>query len=134
VKEKRIVFYDGQCILCNKSVQFLLNQDIHQKLSFATLQSEIAQKMLLSGEFNIDEIPQSVVFFDGTKMFTKSDAVFEALRQANGKKSWLSYFKIIPKFIRDFAYKIVAKNRYKWFGKADSCILPPEKWKDRFLG
>lgn len=134
MKEKRIVFYDGQCILCNKSVQFLLNQDIHQKLSFATLQSEIAQKMLLSGEFNIDEIPQSVVFFDGTKMFTKSDAVFEALRQANGKKSWLSYFKIIPKFIRDFAYKIVAKNRYKWFGKADSCILPPEKWKDRFLG
>lgn len=130
----RIVFYDGQCILCNKSVQFLLNQDIHQKLSFATLQSEIAQKMLLSGEFKFDEIPESVVFFDGTKMFTKSDAVFEALRQANGKKSWLSYFKIIPKFIRDFAYKIVAKNRYKWFGKADSCILPPEKWKDRFLG
>ena len=130
----RIVFYDGQCILCNRSVKFLLNQDIHQKLSFATLQSEFAQKILLSKEFKFDKIPESVVFFDGTKMFTKSDAVFEALRQANGKKSWLSYFKIIPKFIRDFAYKIVAKNRYKWFGKADSCILPPEKWKDRFLG
>jgi predicted DCC family thiol-disulfide oxidoreductase YuxK len=133
VKEKRIVFYDGHCILCNKSVQFLLTQDIHQKLSFATLQSAFAKDMLLHGEFKFDRLPESVIFFDGTKMFTNSDAVFEALRQANGKKSWLGYFRIVPKFIRDFIYEVVAKNRYKWFGKAESCIVPPEKWKERFL-
>lgn len=134
MKEELIVFYDGYCILCNKSIQFLLKQDVHKKLFFATLQSEIAKQILLSEGSNFGSIPESVVFYDGKKVFTKSDAVIEALKQSNGNKSWLSYIKIFPKFLRDFVYDIIARNRYKWFGKSVSCVLPPEKWKERFLG
>jgi predicted DCC family thiol-disulfide oxidoreductase YuxK len=115
-------------------VGFLLKQDIHKRLSFATIQSDFAQQLILSGQFGFIEAPESVLFYDGNRIFTKSDAVFEALKQSKGRKRWLSYFRIIPKILRDFVYDIVARNRYKWFGKTDSCMLPPENWKERFLG
>jgi len=134
VEEILIVFYDGQCILCNKAVNFLLKQDIYKKLSFATLQSVFAQKMIISVKFGFTKAPESVLFFDGKRIYSKSDAVFEALKQSKGRKRWLSFLRVFPKFLRDFVYDIIARNRYKWFGKTDSCMLPPENWKERFLG
>jgi len=134
VENVRIVFFDGKCILCNKSVSFLLKQDIHKRLSFATLQSEFAKQMIHSGKFGFNKTPESVLFFDGERLFTKSEAVFEALKQSKGRKCWLIYLRMFPKFLRDFIYDIIARNRYKWFGKTDSCMVPPENWKERFLG
>ena len=115
-------------------MRFLLKQDIHKKLSFATLQSDFAQQLILSGKFGFTEALESVLFYDGKRIYTKSDAVFEALKQSKGRKYWLVLFSVIPKFLRDFVYDIIARNRYRWFGKTDSCMLPPENWKERFLG
>ena len=115
-------------------MRFLLKQDNHKKLSFATLQSDFANELIISGKLGFTEAPESVLFYDGKRIYTKSDAVFEALKQSKGRKRWLSYLRLIPKGLRDFVYDIIARNRYKWFGKTDSCMLPPEKWKEQFLG
>ncbi len=127
---KTIVLFDGVCNLCNGVVQFIIANDRVGVFQFASQQSEAGKKLL-----ELHKLPtmDTVVLIDGDKVFTRSDAVLEILRRLPAKWSWLSAFKIVPKFLRDAVYKLIGRYRYNIFGKQESCWLPTPELRARFL-
>ncbi len=127
-----IIFFDGVCNLCNSSVQFVIKHDTQKKFTFASLQSDAAKEILLQfGEKNYQL--DSIILIDSNEMYSKSSAVLRVLKLLGGFYSLLYLFIIIPKPFRDWLYNYVARNRYKWYGKRESCMIPSEKLKNRFL-
>lgn len=127
-----IVLFDGVCNLCSRSVQFILRHDRKKKFKFASLQGRTGQALLQQYEIAQNE-PNSFVLLENNKVYTRSTAVLRMLKKLGAGWSLLYIFIIIPSFIRDAVYNWVARNRYKWFGKRDSCMLPGPAWQDRFL-
>jgi predicted DCC family thiol-disulfide oxidoreductase YuxK len=126
-----IILFDGVCNFCNQSVQFIIKRDPHNYFKFASLQSELGQKLL--HQYGIDENTDSVVLIEHNKPYVKSSAALRLCWNLHGAWKMGSLLLIVPCPIRDFFYNIIAKNRYKWFGKVDSCMLPTLETKDRFL-
>lgn len=127
-----IIFFDGVCNLCNRSIQFVIARDQKEKFLFSSLQSIYAQKVL--GEFGLDlSIIDSFVLFDGGKIYLRSTAALRVAAKLGGYWPLLRIFLIVPPFIRDFIYTYIAKRRYRWFGKQDSCWLPNPSLSDRFI-
>ena len=128
---KLIVLFDGVCNFCNQSVQFIIKRDPSQRFQFASLQSDMGEK--LKTEIAIPEQIDSLILIEKERYFTKSTAALKIARHLKGPTRLLYVFIAIPKPIRDFFYQILAKNRYKWFGKRDSCMIPTPKERQRFL-
>lgn len=126
-----IILFDGVCNLCNSSVQFIIKRDPDGYFSFAPLQEE-AGKKLLDGH-NIKTNMDSLILISNNTYYKKSSAALEICRHLQGAWKCLYVFKIIPRFIRDPLYSFIAKNRYKWFGKKSSCMVPTAENKKRFL-
>ena len=129
---KSIIFFDGVCNLCNSSVNFIIKHDKKKQFLFASLQSDAAKEILLqynSKKINLD----SIVLLDNGKLFEKSTAALRISKHLNNGLFLLYIFIIIPTFIRDYLYNYIAKNRYKWYGKKDSCMIPTKDLKSRFL-
>jgi predicted DCC family thiol-disulfide oxidoreductase YuxK len=133
-----IILYDGVCGLCNRLVQFLLKHDREGRLHFASLQSEFAAKVL--GRHGIDakdlDTVHVVVNYDqpGERVLQRSDAILRAGRELGG--FWgtsSSIARVVPRPLRDIAYKLVATNRYRVFGKFDTCMLPDPSQRSRFI-
>ncbi len=129
---KPVIYFDGICNLCTGSVQFLLKHDHRNRFRFASLQGEAGQKMLRENHLPMDQYKTFIVE-DGGKIYTRSTAALRVLKLLGGGWSLLYAFMIIPVFIRDAIYHHVSKNRYRWFGKKQTCWLPDTKWNDRFL-
>src|SRR4051812_11475629 len=127
----RIILFDGECNLCNSSVQFILKRDPNGKFKFTSLQGKIGQDLLERHGLEIDV--NSFVLIEDEKLYLKSEAALRVCSQLNGPWKLFTLFLIVPPFVRDFVYDIVAANRYKWFGRNKSCLLPSNKWKNRFL-
>ena len=133
-----IVLFDGACSLCHKSVQFCLkyeNIKINPPLHFASLQSEFGQKILAEHKMPPHYI-ESVLFKDSNgKLHSKSSGLFQMAKYLNPPFYQLKYFSVIPTFLTDFVYMLIAKSRYQIFGKLDQCMLPSESkdMKSRFL-
>lgn len=127
-----IVLFDGVCNLCNRSVQFIVRHDRKKKFKFASLQGKTGQALLQQHGIDQNE-PNSFVLLENNKVYTRSTAVLRLLKILGGGWSLLYIFIIIPAFIRDAVYNWLARNRYKWFGKRDSCMLPGPDIKERFL-
>jgi predicted DCC family thiol-disulfide oxidoreductase YuxK len=127
----KVVLFDGVCNFCESSVQFILRHDKTGSLRFASLQSEIGQQLLTA--YGISHELQSVVFVESGKAYTKSTAAFRIARYFGGWWKLLLVFSILPAFITDFGYDIIAKNRYRWFGKKDACMIPSADIRSRFL-
>lgn len=127
----KIVLFDGVCNLCNSSIQFIIERDKENKFKFASLQSEFGQEFLKKNQLNTNEF-NSIILVDGSEYFTESTAAIKIGQELKGLK-WLKILLILPKFLRDFVYKIISKNRYKWFGKQDNCWLPTPELKEKFL-
>lgn len=127
----RIILFDGVCNLCSRSVQFIIKRDSLGYFKFASLQGEIGQALLKEHGMNNDLI--SFILIENQKVYLKSSAALRVSSKLDGAWGMLSLFRILPPFFRDFLYDIVAKNRYKWFGKEESCMLPLPEWKERFL-
>ncbi len=125
-----LVFYDGLCGLCHKSVQWILKHDHREKFRFATLQGDLAQQYLSPEQTKKLE---SVVVISRGKVFAESAAFFEIAGQLGGWPSLLRVFSILPKFLTNRIYRFIARNRYGWFGKFDSCPIPEPKVRSRFL-
>lgn len=120
-----LVIFDGYCNLCNRSVDFIVKRDPQGVFRFVALQSEAGA--WLAGILKISPEPQSVLLISGGKIYQESDA---ALIIASGLKipwSWLSIFRILPRALRDPIYNLVAKNRYRWFGRRQVCRMPTEE-------
>jgi predicted DCC family thiol-disulfide oxidoreductase YuxK len=129
----RVIFFDGICNLCNGAVQFTIKRDEKNIFKFAALQSDYAEEELK--EFNIDhnQLGSFVLLEDG-KVYQKSTAALRVAKKLNGFWPLLYAFMVVPRFIRDAVYDFIAKNRYKWFGKQESCWVPTPELKGKFLG
>ena len=127
-----LLFFDGVCNLCNSSVQFVIKNDKKQQFLFASLQSDAAKEILLQfGETNLNL--DSIILITDDKIHSKSSAILKIFKLLGGLYTLAIIFYIIPRFIRDKVYDFVAKNRYKWYGKKDSCMIPTTEFKNRFL-
>ncbi|MBO6661883.1 MAG: DUF393 domain-containing protein [Roseivirga sp.] len=132
IVEKDILLFDGVCNLCNSSVNFIIDHDPKGHFKFAALQSEFGQKKLEELGFDQEEF-DSLVLLSGDKVYKKSSAALRIARKLSGLYPLLYVFIIIPPFIRHGVYNIIAKNRYKWWGKRDSCRMPTPELKARFV-
>jgi predicted DCC family thiol-disulfide oxidoreductase YuxK len=130
--EKPLVLFDGVCNLCSTSVQFIIKHDPAGKIMFCSLQSERGQAILAYLGMKTDSF-DTFVFIENGKAYTRSAGVLREISYFSGFWRYLSIFRFIPRPIRDFLYNIVARNRYRWFGKKDSCWLPTPELKARFL-
>lgn len=132
IRDKSLLLFDGVCNLCNGAVNFIIDKDHCNRFVFASLQSKLGQQMARKYNFPKDDF-KSMVLVKGNKVFLKSDAALEVSRDLS--KGWrlLFAFKIIPKFIRNGIYDIIAANRYKWFGKEDQCRVPSADLQNRFV-
>jgi predicted DCC family thiol-disulfide oxidoreductase YuxK len=128
---ERIILFDGVCNLCSRSVQFIIKRDPHGHFKFASLQGETGQTLIKQYGLNYDLT--SFILIENEKIYFKSSAALRVSSKLVGAWRLLAILRIIPPLIRDFLYTIVARNRYKWFGKQESCMLPQPEWRDRFL-
>ncbi|HMU46750.1 MAG TPA: thiol-disulfide oxidoreductase DCC family protein [Chitinophagaceae bacterium] len=131
-KKKPLVLFDGVCNFCNYWVNFAIKRDKKGKLMFSPLQGKTAKEKLTHFNFNQKTL-SSVILVDKGKIFTQSSAAIRICRYLDGGWKLLYGLIVIPKFIRDFFYNIIARNRYKWFGKKEECMVPSPELKERFL-
>ena len=125
-----VVFFDGVCTLCKRSVRYLIKHDKKKVLKFASLQGQYAKKTLPQEDLNNLE---SIVFYDGNALHKKSTALLKLCTSLGGGYKLLLVGYLLPKFLRDGLYSMIAKNRYRWFGKQDYCMTPTKEVQGRFL-
>lgn len=131
--QKRIVFFDGVCNLCNSSVQRIIRNDPRQKFYFSSLQSAFAKNELSRRHIDLDKT-DSIIYLDKKgRLHDKSGAVLRVASLMKFPYPLFSVFLIVPPFIRNAVYDWIARNRYKWYGKKDSCMIPDPQLKQRFL-
>ena len=130
-----VLLYDGVCGLCNRLVQFVLKHDHRAHFRFASLQSDYAARILQRHDFDPDDLDTVyVVQESGARISARSDAVISVLRELGGFWAAVAVaLRIFPKSLRDWGYGIVARHRYRVFGKYETCPLPEKKYQDRFL-
>ena len=131
IENKKIIFYDGLCAMCNRFIRIIITLDKKEKFLLAPLQGKngkILQKKFSKELKGID----SVIFYN-KKVFTKSSAVINILNEVGGAYKLAYIFNIIPAFISDSIYDYIARNRFQWFGKLDKCPMPEKKNISRFL-
>lgn len=127
-----IIFFDGVCNLCNSSVNFVIDHDSKALFRFASLQSDFAKVQLQKFELDSNHLGSIVLLLDG-RVFTKSSAALHIAKRLDGIWSFLYFFRVVPKPIRNMVYDWIAANRYIWFGKSDACRMPAPELKQRFL-
>ena len=128
----RIIFYDGFCVLCSGFVKYIIRIDKKKTFWYSSLQSDFA-KDALKVQKQLKEIPDSIVYLKEGEVYFYSDAALKILNDLGGVFRLFSILYIIPKFIRNFFYKWLAKNRYGIFGKRKTCFIPDEKLSTRIL-
>ena len=131
-KDKKIVLFDGVCNYCNDKVNFIIKNDKHDVFRFVALQSETGQKIIkyLGINPSIDSI---ILYEPGYAYFIKSEAVFRIIKHLSSSVKLLLFFNFIPTSIKNVFYDIIAKNRYNWYGKKESCMIPTEELKRKFI-
>jgi predicted DCC family thiol-disulfide oxidoreductase YuxK len=127
-----IILFDGVCTLCNGWVQFIIKRDSPALFRFATLQSQTGQRLLAQYGLSLRSM-ETMVLIDGGSAFTKSDAALRIARYLPGVWPLFDILCIVPRFLRNRAYDLVARNRYRWFGKHDVCMVPTGDMRHRFL-
>jgi predicted DCC family thiol-disulfide oxidoreductase YuxK len=132
VREKPIILFDGVCNFCNAIVNFIIRQDKKNVFLFCALQSEPGKKLLKQYEINWKDSDSFVVIENG-KAYQKSTAGLRLYNKLPWYWKWTQLFWIVPKFIRDWVYGFIAKNRYRWFGKKDRCMIPAPEVRKKFL-
>lgn len=131
-QDTSIILFDGVCNFCNSSINFVIDHDLQKHFKFAPLQSEIGQRILKQFNKNTEDF-DSVILFKNNQLCQKSEAALEIAKHLSGAWKYLSFFRIFPTFFLDFFYDIIAKNRYRIFGKSDSCRMPTVELRERFL-
>ena len=132
MEEMPVILFDGVCNFCNYWVRFAIRRDKKKKLKFAALQGDTAKLLLPRYGISLNRL-SSVIFIDAGKVYTQSSAAIRICRHLDGGWKLFYGLMIIPKFIRDAFYNIIARNRYKWFGKKEECMVPTPEQKERFL-
>jgi predicted DCC family thiol-disulfide oxidoreductase YuxK len=131
-KDHDIILFDGICNLCNGAINFIIARDPENRYRFAALESHIAQELLAKYRIDPNKIDSIVLVRDG-EAFAKAGAALRIAKGMSGAWPLLYGLIIIPRFIADAVYDFIAKNRYKWFGKKESCMIPTAELKSKFL-
>lgn len=132
VNNNRIILFDGICNLCNASVNFIIKNDKKNRFVFASLQSDVAKEILL--QFSEKKLNlNTLIYFENGVLFKKSTAALKIAKQLRFPWPIFYVFMIVPAFLRDYIYTFIANNRYKWFGKKATCMIPTPELKSKFL-
>ena len=126
-RKEHIVIFDGVCGFCNGSVNLLMRLDKKRIFKYTSLQGEYVKKLDIAKDLD------SIVFYDEGELYYKSTAVLKILQKLGGVWLVLGVFLIIPRFIRDFVYDVIAKYRYRIWGKLESCRMPTVEEEERFI-
>ena len=132
-EHKKLILFDGICNLCNTSVQFVIKHDKKNTFMFTALQSEVGQQIIK--EYNIDtsKTDSILLYTSENGIVSKSTAALKIASHLGFPRNLMTLFLIIPPFIRNWIYDYIAKNRYKWYGKKESCMIPTPELKNKFL-
>ena len=129
---ERVIFFDGVCEFCSFWVRFVIARDPKKRFRFTPLQSPLGLQVVRALGLP-EEPPQSVILKEGGRYYLRSSATLRILRQLSGLWPLLYAFLVIPAPIRDVVYNLVARNRYRWFGKKEVCFVPTLEIRERFL-
>ena len=132
-KHKQLILFDGVCNLCNTSVQFVINHDKKDKFMFAALQSNVGKQIINQFKLDTSKTDSILLYSKENGLKIKSSAALQVAKHLGFPLNLLSVFFIVPVGIRNWIYDYVAKNRYKWYGKKDECMIPTEELKSKFL-
>ena len=127
-----VVLFDGVCNLCNKSVDFLVRNEKGNSLYFASLQSDVGKKLIKKSD--LTQVPDSILFYQDGEVYVRSQAILKITKFLQLPYRFGNVFYIVPKVVRDGIYKLIARNRYRWFGKKETCRVPTMAEKSKFLG
>ncbi|MBX2894503.1 MAG: thiol-disulfide oxidoreductase DCC family protein [Cyclobacteriaceae bacterium] len=130
--EHPVILFDGVCNLCNSSVLFIIRRDPTARFRFASLQSNFGQAKMQQFELNNSQL-NSILLMENNRIFEKSTAALKIARHLTGVWPLLYALIIIPPFVRNWVYDWIAKNRYRWFGRQNACMIPTASLKSRFV-
>lgn len=131
--EKKIILFDGVCNLCEASIVYVIKHDKKDIFRFVALQSDLGQAILKHIGINPIHIDSVILYEPGVAYYYKSSAVVEIAKGLSGIFTWFTLFQILPTVFRDYVYDYVAKNRYKWYGKKQECLVPNKEVVSKFL-
>lgn len=126
------ILFDGVCNFCDRSVNFIIKRDLRNRLLFAPLQSPAGRELAAQYGFNENYLG-SMVFVENGKAYTRSTAALRIAAYLNGGWPLLKLLLIVPRFIRDAVYDWIGRNRYRWFGRKDSCMVPSPALRAKFI-
>lgn len=127
-----VIVFDGVCVLCNGWVRFLLRHDRAARYRFAAMQSAPGSALLSAHGLDAAD-PSSFLLLEGAHAFTQADAILRVLAGLGGAWRAAHLVRVLPRRVRDAAYRLLARNRYRWFGRHAQCMVPTEEQSGRFL-
>jgi predicted DCC family thiol-disulfide oxidoreductase YuxK len=133
IEKASIVLYDGTCGFCNRSVLFIIHRDRNARFRFASLQSDIAEHLIMSVGYELEELPDSLILIENGNLYVESTATLRICRQLDGIWKLFSFFLLVPASFRDVLYRFVARHRYKIKRKGMVCQVPTPEVRNRFL-
>ncbi len=131
--DKKIILFDGVCNLCDNTVQFIIKHDKKDTFRFLALQSELGQQIVKHIGVDTSETDSIILYEPGVAYYYKAEAALKIASELGGIYSLLGLFSILPKSLSNSIYDYVARNRYKWYGKKDECMIPTPEMKAKFL-
>ncbi|MXN90674.1 DUF393 domain-containing protein [Flavobacterium sp. Sd200] len=132
-KDKKIVLFDGVCNLCDSTVQFLIKRDKKDIFRFVPIQSALGQQIIKHIGIDTSKTDSIILYEPGQAYYYKAEAAIKIAKELGGVYSVLNIFSILPKSLNNLVYDYVARNRYKWYGKKDACMMPTPQMKAKFL-
>jgi len=132
-KDKKIILFDGVCNLCDSAVQFIIKNDKKDIFRFVALQSDLGQRIIKHLGIDTQKTDSIILYRPGFAYFCKSEAALEIAKDLGGIFYFASLFSILPYSFNNYVYDYIARNRYKWYGKKDNCLIPTPELQDKFL-
>jgi len=132
-KNKKIILFDGLCNLCDSAVQFVIKHDKKDVFRFVAIQSDLGQEIINHIGIDTAKIDSIILYEPGMAYYYKSTAAVKIAKQLGGVFHFGTVFMILPASVRNLLYDYIAKNRYRWFGKKNNCMIPTPELKDKFL-
>jgi len=133
LKQKELILFDGVCNLCNSSINYVIRHDKGKVFMFAPLQSDAGKEIIETYNLDTSKTDSILLYSEGKGLKIKSSAAIAIASKLGVPRNLLSVFYIVPPFIRNWVYDYIAKNRYKWYGKKDACMIPTPELQERFL-
>lgn len=132
-KDKKIILFDGICNLCDSSIQFIIRHDKKDLFRFVALQSDLGQEIIKYIGVDISKTDSIILYEPGKAYYYKAEAALKIAKELGGIYKTISWFSILPKCLSNLVYDYIAKNRYRWYGKKDACMIPTPELKAKFL-